>query len=171
MKTLVALARLLTTRRTVAAWLHEWTAPDAALSPIELIAFWCAQQLAPRKTLKEWGQHLGPKLRSETDTEDAADTGPLSMLEVGLLSAILANDQARIAAYFGQLTYHHARINALHLAMKDPTYPRDDAEVAQASAYVRGETDHPEFAVRRVLATLNEAAQGKALAGGNGAAR
>lgn len=137
------LLAILTTRRTVAGWLHQWRDPDARLTPLELIARWCAEQLE-RKTMRQWAS-IGPTLRSPTDPPESADTAPITMLEAALLAGISANDRAVEAGHHLGLLYEHVRIQALHLAARDPLFPRDERQVSELAAFIRGEADVPPY--------------------------
>lgn len=145
------LIALLTTRRTIPQWLHRWREPGVPLTPIEVIARWCAEQLEPR-TLREWGAELGPKLRSPMDPAEVADTAPLNMLEAALIAAISANDRAVESGRNLDLLYQHARIGATYDAAVDPRYPRSEDQVRELAAFVRGEAGPPAYLVEAARA-------------------
>lgn len=159
MADLDSLLALLTARKPIAEWLYDWRRPNAALTPIEIVARWCAEQL-DQKTMREWGTLLGPTLKSPTDPPETADTPPLTMIEAALLAGLSANDRAVEASRSLKLLYEHVNIQSLHQAASDRLYPRGEDEVRQLAAWVRGES-------RQIPYMAEAEARTKALSGGD----
>lgn len=130
-------------RKTLKRWLHAWAEPDYEFTPLEILAYDAALRLE-RKTIKEWGLDLSIIQRDETDP---GDSRPLTRDEAALMGIMTSRDHDRLIQRCTEQLVGLLKKFDTFMALVNPNFPKDEAQLNVANRIVRGELAPPPWYV------------------------